>query len=206
MSDSQAAAEPALKRARVEEAAAAAPVAAPAAAPVAIAAPAAAAAAAPIANGASSQQSAGTAAAAAAAAAAPTPAATADAVSTVRMPGVTVCCPLVFGSMAFPLGAAGDDMKTHKWTLYVRGADGEDISYFVSKVVFTLHPSFTPPTREVTKWPFELTEFGWGEFEAKITLHFKSPDEKHIDVVHPLRLYPDPALQLKPTDTVVSER
>jgi pilus assembly protein FimV len=90
MSDSQAATEPALKRARVEEAAAAAPVVAPAAAPVAIAAPAAAAAA-PIANGASSQQSAGT-AAAAAAAAAPTPVATADAVSTVRMPGVTVCC------------------------------------------------------------------------------------------------------------------
>jgi YEATS domain-containing protein 4 len=203
MSDSQgAAAEPALKRARVEEAAAA-PVAVPAA-PVAAAA--AAAPPAPSTNGASTVQQPTGIAAAAAAAAASTPAVSADAVSTVRMPGVTVCCPIVFGSMAFPLGPLGDDMKTHKWMLYVRGADGEDISYFVSKVVFTLHPSFNPPTREVTKWPFEITEHGWGEFEAKITLHFKSPDEKHIDVVHPLRLYPDPALQLKPTDTVVSER
>lgn len=31
--------------------------------------------------------------------------------------------------------------------VFVRGPNGEDISYFVSKVVFTLHPSFAEATR-----------------------------------------------------------
>lgn len=34
---------------------------------------------------------------------------------------------------------------------------------------------------------------GWGEFEAKMTMHFKDPNEKPVDVLHQLRLYHDPA-------------
>lgn len=46
---------------------------------------------------------------------------------------------------------------------------------------------------EITSPPFEVTEMGWGEFEAKMTMHFKDPNEKPVDVLHQLRLYHDPA-------------
>ncbi len=63
---------------------------------------------------------------------------------------VTVCCPIVFGSCAFYLGTKlADQSHTHRWTLYVRGAHGEDLSYMLEKAVFTLHHSFASPVREV---------------------------------------------------------
>lgn len=34
---------------------------------------------------------------------------------------------------------------------------------------------------------------GWGEFEAKMTMHFKDPNEKPVDILHQLRLYHDAA-------------
>lgn len=48
-------------------------------------------------------------------------------------------------------------------------------------------------TAEITSPPFEVTEMGWGEFEAKMTMHFKDPNEKPVDVLHQLRLYHDPS-------------
>lgn len=36
---------------------------------------------------------------------------------------------------------------THNWELFVRGVDGNDISLYVEKVVFTLHDSFPKPKR-----------------------------------------------------------
>lgn len=44
---------------------------------------------------------------------------------------------------------------------------------------------------EVKSPPFEVTEMGWGEFEAKMTMHFKDPQEKPVDILHQLRLYHD---------------
>ncbi|CAN0063526.1 unnamed protein product [Scytosiphon promiscuus] len=111
-----------------------------------------------------------------------------------RKKGLSVACPIAYGSLAFLLERKKQsEFVTHKWTLFVRGPNGEDISYFVSKVVFTLHPSFAEATREITSPPFEVTEMGWGEFEAKMTMHFKDPSEKPVDVLHQLRLYHDPA-------------
>jgi YEATS domain-containing protein 4 len=43
---------------------------------------------------------------------------------------------------------------------------------------------------EVTRFPFEITETGWGEFEAQIRLIFKDPEEQPIDLFHQIRLYP----------------
>jgi transcription initiation factor IIF auxiliary subunit len=63
---------------------------------------------------------------------------------------LTVHCPVVFGSIAFWLGQKADESATHRWTLYVRGPNGENISYFVSKVVFFLHESFAQSVRTVT--------------------------------------------------------
>eukprot|EP01038_Epipyxis_sp_PR26KG_P006188 gene6188-8522_t len=56
-------------------------------------------------------------------------------------------CPIVFGSAAVYLGKKSEEFATHKWVLYIRGPSGEDLSTFVEKVAFTLHPSFTKPVR-----------------------------------------------------------
>ncbi|KAJ8601090.1 hypothetical protein CTAYLR_007828 [Chrysophaeum taylorii] len=115
-----------------------------------------------------------------------------------------VCCPVVYGSIAFALGKKGDEFATHKWTLFVRGPSGEELSYFLAKVVFKLHPSFSQPIREVTEPPFEVSEKGWGEFEAAIRLHFKDPTERPVEVSHVVKLYDGVSPQLA-TRPVVSE-
>lgn len=80
---------------------------------------------------------------------------------------------------------------THKWTLYVRGLDpDQDLSSSISKVVFKLHDSFAIPLRTVEKWPFEISELGWGEFEVVIKVYLNDPTSKPIQLVHFLRLYP----------------
>lgn len=86
-----------------------------------------------------------------------------------------------------------------------------------SQVVYTLHPSFATPTREVVALPFfDLTEHGWGEFEiaakvsvqlriclqspaadepthfcsANLQVHFADDAGEHpIELYHKLRLY-----------------
>jgi YEATS domain-containing protein 4 len=103
---------------------------------------------------------------------------------------VTAHCPISYGSIAYWLGRKADETATHRWTLFVRGPNGEDISYFVSKVVFKLHESFATPVREVTSFPFEVTENGGGEFETQIRIHFKDPLEESIEFTHTLKLYP----------------
>ena len=104
--------------------------------------------------------------------------------------------------MAYYLGKKAEEFSTHRWVLYVRGPQGEDISTFVEKVSFTLHPSFPNPVREVYSYPFELSETGWGEFQACIRIYFKEKDEQPIDLFHHLKLYPpmsqQPLTQKKP--------
>ncbi|RYY84195.1 hypothetical protein EON63_09735 [archaeon] len=53
--------------------------------------------------------------------------------------------------MAFYLGKKAEEFATHRWTLYVRGPRDEDLSSFVEKVIFTLHPSFPQPIRGKTQ-------------------------------------------------------
>ena len=75
----------------------------------------------------------------------------------------------------------------------MRGPNFEDLSLIVEKVVFNLHPSFPIPVREINAPPFEVTETGWGEFEAGIRIFFRSPEEDPIDITHLIKLYPLPA-------------
>lgn len=114
---------------------------------------------------------------------------------------------MVYGTVAFWLGKKAEESKSHRWTCYVRSnrAD-EDLSLYVRKVVFTLHPSFNPPTRTVEKAPFEVTEHGWGEFDISAQVHFIDPTETPIDLLIPLRLYPETGEQLVPKRAVVFER
>jgi YEATS domain-containing protein 4 len=95
-----------------------------------------------------------------------------------RLDRTTVCLPIVHGSIAFYLGKkAESEFQSHQWTLYLRGPRNEDLSQCIQKVVFHLHASFAQPVREYTSPPFEVTEKGWGEFEAQIRIHWKDPNE-----------------------------
>lgn len=82
------------------------------------------------------------------------------------------------------------DPATHEWTCLLRSVDGEDLSVFVKKVVFVLHPSFAQPQRVVEIPPFEVSEIGWGEFEITARIYFHDPDEKVVEIKHYLQLYP----------------
>ncbi|KAI9193437.1 yeats family-domain-containing protein [Polychytrium aggregatum] len=113
-----------------------------------------------------------------------------------RMKGVTLERPLVYGTQATLINRketpdAPED-HTHRWTVFVRGPYGEDISTFVKKVQFKLHESFDPPVRSLESPPFEITETGWGEFEIAIKIFFHDATEKPekpITFFHPLQLY-----------------
>ena len=107
-----------------------------------------------------------------------------------KLDNTTASIPIVYGSVAFYLGKRADEFNTHQWTLYLRGANGEDLSTVISKVVFHLHPSFAQPTREITAPPYEVTERGWGEFEAQIRITWKDTNEKSTVISHQIRLYP----------------
>lgn len=90
--------------------------------------------------------------------------------------------------------SARADPSTHEWTCLLRSGEAdesEDISSYVKKVVFTLHPSFPQPQRTVESAPFEIHEVGWGEFEISCRVHFIDTEEKPIDLKHYLKLYPD---------------
>ncbi|EFN63833.1 YEATS domain-containing protein 2 [Camponotus floridanus] len=84
-----------------------------------------------------------------------------------------------------------EDASSHKWTIYVRSDKDEsaDISLFVSKVRFFLHPSYRPnDVVEVTSYPFHLCRRGWGEFPVRVQLHFKNALDKPVDIIHHLKL------------------
>jgi YEATS domain-containing protein 4 len=58
------------------------------------------------------------------------------------------------------------------------------------------------------KFPFEVSESGWGEFEINIKVFFMDPTEKPVDFYHILKLYPTPGTDpklLDPKKPVVSE-
>ena len=100
--------------------------------------------------------------------------------------------PICYGTCAYWLGKKADEYHSHKWTVFLRGSEHEDLSHAISSVVFQLHPSFKSPVRVLEKPPYEVTETGWGEFEIGITIHFKEDaGEKPIELFAPLKLYPD---------------
>ena len=83
-----------------------------------------------------------------------------------------------------------EDQATHKWMIYVRGdKEHPDVSDVVAKVRFLIHPSYHPHDLvEVTKAPFHLTRRGWGEFPARVQIHFKDDRDKPVDIIHELKL------------------
>lgn len=73
--------------------------------------------------------------------------------------GEVIDRPIVYGSIATPLPKKNEDQHTHKWTVYVRGINNEDISYFIKSVTFRLHESFAQPNRGAYCWADHLFLF-----------------------------------------------
>ena len=69
-------------------------------------------------------------------------------------------------------------------------------SFFFFFRIFSLHPDFPEPERIVEKPPFEVTETGWGEFNVGMRVIFTDPTMPHMDIIHPLKLYPPNGLPL----------
>ncbi|KAL4873082.1 hypothetical protein BDV12DRAFT_161290 [Aspergillus spectabilis] len=110
--------------------------------------------------------------------------------------GVSIFRPFVFGSEAQPFDPAKKPPNapvdhTHQWRVYVKGVNGEDISYWLKKVQFKLHETYPQNVRTVEQAPFEVTETGWGEFEIQIKLYFvPESNEKPQTLWHSLKLHP----------------
>ncbi|KXS10120.1 yeats-domain-containing protein [Gonapodya prolifera JEL478] len=116
--------------------------------------------------------------------------------TTPRVKNRQVVKPIIYGSYAQPLIQKSPQGHTHEWIVFVRGADGENISHYVKKVVFKLHESFEVPTRAIESDPFEVRESGWGEFEIAIKIHFADPAERSVTLYHGLQLYSKDDTQL----------
>ena len=98
-----------------------------------------------------------------------------------RIPGVTIYRPICYGNLARKISQPNDktcslgQVKTddwYEWTVYVRGPKNEDLSYFISKVVFILHSDFANQYRVVEQPPYQVTEQGWGQFDIKLRIYF----------------------------------
>ncbi|RDL37417.1 uncharacterized protein BP5553_04850 [Venustampulla echinocandica] len=144
-----------------------------------------------------------------------------------RVKGVQIFRPFVYGSTAKlfdpatnpkPPGTPED--HTHSWTVFVKGVDDTDITYWCKKVQFKLHDSIPNPLRctdfpsyllpaKGIYWkkqanipilaieagapgtPFQVHETGWGEFEIAIKLYYIPESlEKPQTLYHHLRLHP----------------
>ncbi|KAL4908920.1 hypothetical protein BDW74DRAFT_74889 [Aspergillus multicolor] len=119
-----------------------------------------------------------------------------SATGTKRVRGVSIFRPFVFGSEARPFDPATkpSDVSsdhTHQWCVYVRGVNGEDISYWIKKVQFKLHETYVQNVRTIEQPPYEVTETGWGEFEIQIKIYFVPESmEKPQTLWHALKLHP----------------
>ena len=121
----------------------------------------------------------------------------------------TIEKPFVYGTAAFWLGkqqsAIDAATHSHRWTVFVRGLDNDDLSYLIKHVVFTLHSSFAQPARTITQPPYEVTETGWGEFAIAIAIHFHHPALQPVHTSHLLKLFPPPLVTPTTKKPVMSE-
>lgn len=113
-----------------------------------------------------------------------------------RIRGIQIYRPFIFGTEAIPFDPNNRPKDappdhTHRWKVFVRGINDNDISYWLRKVQFKLHDTYANSVRMIEKAPFEVEETGWGEFEIAIKFYF-SPEsmEKPQQIWHALKLHP----------------
>ncbi|CAG9791041.1 unnamed protein product [Diatraea saccharalis] len=93
------------------------------------------------------------------------------------------------GPRSTPRGHA----KVFDWRLWVRGANGRDISAFVHKVVFILRPSsaFVYPKRVLPEPPYEIEETGSMSLDIPIDVYLKHSKQKKIRLRYSLVIEDD---------------
>ncbi|KAL4710368.1 hypothetical protein ACJJTC_003765 [Scirpophaga incertulas] len=84
---------------------------------------------------------------------------------------------IVGNTSKYAPGASPADRSSHQWLLYVRGPRARpDPSPVLRAVVATLHASYAPHhTVTLRRAPFHVSRRGWGEFPARLQLHFPLP-------------------------------
>ncbi|KAM7221421.1 YEATS family domain containing protein [Rhypophila decipiens] len=118
-----------------------------------------------------------------------------------RVKGVQIYRPFVYGTTARPFDEKTNpkppgipDDHTHSWTVFVKGIDDVDITYWLRRVQFKLHESIPNHVRMVDGEkgkPFMIHETGWGEFEITMKLYYvPESNEKPQTLYHHLRLHP----------------
>nr|KAK5436032.1 NuA4 histone H4 acetyltransferase complex and the SWR1 complex subunit [Exophiala xenobiotica] len=115
---------------------------------------------------------------------------------TKRVRGVQIYRPFTYGSEAIPFDPENRPKDappdhTHRWRVFVRGVNNEDISCWLKKVQFKLHDTYANSVRMIESPPFEVEETGWGEFEIAIKFYFvPESTEKPQQIWHGLKLHP----------------
>ncbi|KAK4194736.1 yeats family-domain-containing protein [Triangularia verruculosa] len=118
-----------------------------------------------------------------------------------RIKSLSIHRPFIYGTTAAPFHPQSNpkppgipDDHTHSWTVFVKGVDDTDITYWLRRVQFKLHESIPNHVRvidAVPGKPFSLSETGWGEFEIAIRLYYVTEsNEKPQTLYHHLRLHP----------------
>ncbi|KAM7197050.1 YEATS family domain containing protein [Naviculisporaceae sp. PSN 640] len=118
-----------------------------------------------------------------------------------RVKGVQIFRPFIYGTTARPFDEKTNpkppgvpDDHTHSWTVFVKGIDDVDITYWLRRVQFKLHESIPNHVRMVDGEkgkPFQIHETGWGEFEIAMKLYYvPESSEKPQTLYHHLRLHP----------------
>lgn len=51
--------------------------------------------------------------------------------------------------------------------------------------------TFLNSFKAVEKFPFEIHQTGWGEFDIGIKIYFVDPAERAAEVIHGLKLHPE---------------
>ncbi|OZJ04683.1 hypothetical protein BZG36_02546 [Bifiguratus adelaidae] len=78
-----------------------------------------------------------------------------------------------------PPDAESQDNYWRRWKLWIRPCNEKgrlinEKSTYIDHVAYQLHPSFGDRASQVIKKePYEIAEEGWGEFDMRITFHFK---------------------------------
>lgn len=73
-----------------------------------------------------------------------------------RIKGVQFYRPFIYGTIAKPFDDKDNpkppgvpDDHTHSWTVFVKGVDGVDVTYWLRRVQFKLHESIPNPVRSM---------------------------------------------------------
>ncbi|KAI6660693.1 hypothetical protein LOD99_10304 [Oopsacas minuta] len=70
--------------------------------------------------------------------------------------------------------SATEKKSSHKWTVYLRGEPGTDLTPFIGAVSFHLHTTFKPDVITLYKPPYEVTKVGWGIFNVNLVVELNN--------------------------------